>query len=414
MKIDGPNAVDGQRGPKVLSRHWGWATLVNVGAAIVAALTFGAWQRHQQPPAGSSYMGGDFYEPADDVGYIPQANAQMNARAEVEGRTIYDVVYRTGPDHFRVVPEATERPDACVLLFGDSFTFGDGVGDRDTYGAQIVQRSGRRVAVHNFAVSGWGPHQFLAGLQSGRFSRAVRCSPTDAVFLMIPSLIWRAAGVTNPWDRTGPRYRVEQDGQPVRDGALGDHDPYNWRRWIGLRPISKGDAMELSVAVIAEAMSELKRLYPGIRTRMILYRVASWIDVDLSVDDLVAFEYQLHEAGVTPLPLEAIIPRYRFSMNDYILDPTDFHPNARAHRLIAEFILRKIEARPQAFARPSWVSAGGPISHSFAPLALSMPPHFTDTRLFGEIDRSWQPNANCPALQLTDAPTPIVEPAELR
>ena len=47
-------------------------------------------------------------------------------------------------------------------------------------------------------------------------------------------------------------------------------------------------------------------------------------------------------AGVMPLPLEAIIPRYRFALQDYVLAPTDYHPNARAHRLIAEFILREI------------------------------------------------------------------------
>ena len=324
--------------------HWGLAVIVNLSAAVVAALAFGAWQRFQSPQgaANFSHRAGGFYELVDDVGYIPKANAQMT-RAEVEGRrTINDVVYTTGPDHFRIVPEGTETPDACVLLFGDSFTFGDGVSDEETYAAQIVKRSGRRVAAQNFAVSGWGPHQFLAGLQSGLFQRAVRCRPTDAVFLMVPSLIWRASGVTNPWDTNGPRYRLGADGRPVRDGALGDPDPYNWRRWIGLNPISKGEASRLATAVVVDAMRELKRLYPGIRTHFISYRVASWSDTDFSSEDLAAFEYDLQQAGIMPLPLEAIIPRYRFALSDYILDPTDYHPNARAHRLIAEFILREI------------------------------------------------------------------------
>ena len=325
-------------------KHWGLAVIVNLGAAVVAAFAFGAWQRFQSPqsPANVPYRGGGFYELVDDVGFIPRANARMT-RAEVEGRTFTnDVVYTTGPDRFRVVPEAPPNPDACVLLFGDSFTFGDGVSDEETYAAQIVKRSGRRVATQNFAVSGWGPHQFLAGLQSGRFQRAVRCRPTDAVFLMVPSLIWRASGVTNPWDTNGPRYRLGADGRPVRAGTLGDPDPYNWRRWIGLTPIGKGEASRLARAVVVEAMSELKRLYPGIRMHFISYRVASWSDTDFSGEDLTAFEYDLQQAGIMPLPLEAIIPRYRFALGDYVLDPTDYHPNARAHRLIAEFILREI------------------------------------------------------------------------
>ena len=326
-------------------KRWGLAVIVNLGAAVAAALAFGAWQRFQSPnnAANVAHRAGGFYELVDDVGYIPKANTRMT-RAEVEGHpTNNDVVYTTGPDHFRVVPAAAETPEACVLLFGDSFTFGDGVSDEETFAAQVVTRSGRRVAAQNFAVSGWGPHQFLAGLQSGRFQRAVRCRPTDAVFLMIPSLIWRASGVTNPWDTNGPRYRLGADGRPVRDGNLGDPDRYNWRRWIGLTPVSKGNASRLAVAVVVEAMNELKRLYPGIRTHFISYRVASWSDTDFSSEEVAGFEYDLQQAGIMPLPLEAIIPRYRFALSDYILGPNDYHPNARAHRLIAEFILREIK-----------------------------------------------------------------------
>ena len=321
---------------------------MNLCAAVVAALAFGVWQRSHAPPSTANALsrGGVFYELADDVGYVPRANARMIGRSEAEGRTSYDAVYTTGPDHFRIVPEAAANPEACVLLFGDSFTFGDGVNDAETYAAQIVERSSGRVAAQNFAVSGWGPHQFLAGLQSGRFQHAVHCRPTDAVFLMIPSLIWRASGVTNPWDTNGPRYRLGADGRPVRDGKLGDPDPYNWRQWIGLAPVSKADASRLAAALIVGAMSELKQLYPGIRTHFISYRVARWGDTGFSSEDLAAFEYDLEQAGVLPLPLEAVIPRYRFALRDYVLGPGDYHPNARAHRLVAEFILREIRADP--------------------------------------------------------------------
>ena len=109
-----------------------------------------------------------------------------------------------------------------------------------------------------------------------------------------------------------------------------------------MTPISKGEASRLATAVVVEDMSELKRLYPGIRTHFISYRVATWSDTGFSSEDLAAFEYDLQQAGIMPLPLEAIIPRYRFALRDYVLDPTDYHPNARAHRLIAEFILREI------------------------------------------------------------------------
>ena len=126
---------------------------------------------------------------------------------------------------------------------------------------------------------------------------------------------------------------------------MGDPDPYNWRRWFGLQPVDKDEAMKLGLAVTVEATNELKRLYPGIRIVFISYRVSSWSDVGLTTEDMLGFEYYLQQAGITPLPLEAAIPRYRFAMSDYILDPTDYHPNARAHGLIADFILREVNER---------------------------------------------------------------------
>jgi hypothetical protein len=328
-------------------RQWRLAIVVNLGAAVVAALAFGAWRsQSSEASAKAANPGGRFYEAADDVGYVPKANAEMTARSEIDGRVIYDVTYNTGPDHFRVVPQAAHDAEACVLVFGDSFTFGTGVGNDETFAAQIVKQSGGKVAAHNFGVAGWGPHQFLAGLQSGRFQRAIRCKPTDAVFLMIPSLIWRTVGMTNHWDSKGPRYRLRADGRPARDGALGDDDPYNWRRWIGLTPVSSKEAIARTVAVAVEAMEELKRHYPGIRTHFISYRVASWDDTDLSDEDLTLFEYRLHQRGINALPMEGIIPRFRFEARDYILSDADTHPNARAHRLIAEFILREMKAQP--------------------------------------------------------------------
>lgn len=323
------------------------AVAVNLAAAIGAALAFGAWKRSSSPHVNVAFQdAGGFYELADDVGYVPRADVRKEYRAEVDGQALFDVVYTTGPDHFRIVPEAVAPPEACVLMFGDSFTFGYGLNDGETAAAQIVQRSGHRVAVHNFAVPGWGPHQFLAGLQSGRFPRAVRCTPTDAVYLMIPSHIWRASGVVSPWGNNGPRYRLDAGGRPVRVGTLGDPDPFNWRPWIGLNATSREDASRLAKALLVAAKSELERLYPGIRLHLISYRVASWSDDDFTPEDMVAFEYALHRAGLTPLPLEAVIPRYRFAQRDYILGPGDYHPNARAHRLLADFVLRDIRPDP--------------------------------------------------------------------
>ena len=320
---------------------------MNVAAAMVALLLFGVWQRFETAPREQTPLlldGSHFYELVDDVGYIPKANARTAAPAKEGQPAAKGVIYTTGPDHFRVVPTAVARPDACVLLFGASFAFGNGVRDEETFAAQLVKLSDRRVHVHNFAVSGWGLHQMLGGLQSRRFQRAVSCEPTDAFLMLAPSQIWWTSGALNPWDQYGPRYRVGADGRPVRDGNLGMPDPYNWRRWFGLTPTSKAEATRLARAIIVEAARVLRQDYPKIQVHLISYRVSSWDDVNFSAEDLLGFEYEMNQSGIAPLPLEGIIPQYRFAQDDYVLGVPDYHPNPRAHRLIAQFILREIQS----------------------------------------------------------------------
>ena len=326
-------------------RQWGLVVAINLVAVVVAVIAFGAWKSfdRSQAVAPTSHVEGiaGFNELVDDVGYITKANAHVRARKLDGSHVVYDVSYTTGPDHFRVVPSAVEKPDKCVLLFGDSFTFGEGVNDDETSAAQIVKRSEGHVAAKNLAMSGWAVHQFLAGLQSGRFQRAITCHPTDAVYLMIPSHVYRAMGVGNPWDFNGPRYRQGPDGRPVRDGRLGDPPTgFSIRHFIGLNPLNDGKAAELTAAIVLEAARILRATYPGIRVHLLSWHNGGGPDEPVlrSLDDRFA------AAGLMPIPLETIFPFYRFRLGDYAIDAKlDTHPNARGYRMIADYILRLVE-----------------------------------------------------------------------
>jgi hypothetical protein len=63
-----------KRAKKQTWRYWGLAVIVNLGAAVVAALAFGAWQRSQAPRSAANLpgTGGAFYELVEDVGFIPR------------------------------------------------------------------------------------------------------------------------------------------------------------------------------------------------------------------------------------------------------------------------------------------------------------------------------------------------------
>jgi hypothetical protein len=292
------------------------AVAVNLGAALLAVLAFGVWERLNPVDLAKVRFEGSitrgFYDQnVDDVGFITAANRRVTARALAGDRVLYDVVYTTGSDHFRVVPAAT-HPERCVLLFGDSFTFGIGVNDDETFAAQIVAKSKGTVEVKNLAAGGWGPHQFLAGLQTGLFQRAVSCRPTDAVYLLIRDHVERAVGRV-PWDPHGPRFRLGADGQPVRDGHFdgGGGAPRAW---------TEAEANELTAVLLEEGGRELQRKYPGIR-----FHVLTWAGVSEAI-----------RRRLGGRPLEESIPGYT---DEGYLIPIDGHPNARAHERIADYVL---------------------------------------------------------------------------
>jgi hypothetical protein len=264
-----------------------------------------------------SITAGFYDQNLDDVGYILEASKRVTARKVAGPQLIYDAVYTTGPDHFRVVPPAAHAA-RCVLLFGDSFTFGEGISDNETSAAQIVAKSEGTVAAKNFGIPGWGPHQFLAGLQSGRFQRAVSCKATDAVYLLIPAQIQRTTG-GNEWDTHGPLFHLDAKGRPVRSGKF-DNMTFKWGRHFGFNDKSEAEQNELAAALIEQGGRELRKQYPGLR-----FHVLIWAGVPEEV-----------KRRLDARPMEEWLPDYTFDAYQF---PIDGHPNSRAHERIAEYIL---------------------------------------------------------------------------
>jgi hypothetical protein len=311
---------------------------VNLGGAVAGLAAFILWQHVKPVAAAATRIEGSvvgLYDRVDDVGYIPRPNERATARKKAGDRLIFEAAYTIGADRFRVMPSAPGA-SACVLLFGDSITFGEGVNDDEPFAARIVEASRGRVAAHNFGMPGWGPHQFLAGVQSGRFQPA--CRPTHALYLMIPSHIHRTIHADNAWDTHGPRFRLGRDRRPVRDGNFDDPAGFGWRRLLKLNAESDAAAVALTVAVIAEAMGGLRSRYPAIAVAVVHWHIGS-VDEDLAR----TADRQLAARGLPPHPIEAVIPGYRASPQDYHFDlAVDRHPNARGHRAIADYILREI------------------------------------------------------------------------
>ena len=311
-------------------KSWLLAGAISLVAAIVAALAFGAWKNSDFVDGQSdrlrmegTFVNGFYDQGIEDVGFIAQPDKHVTARRLLDSRVIYDASYTTGPDRFRVVPKVEGAP-RCLLQFGDSFTFGEGVDDDETSAAQIVARSRGEVEVKSLGIGGWGPHQFLAGLQSGRFQRAINCKPTDAVYLFIPAHTARAAG-RGKWDRFGPLFVVGDDGRPVREGNFNTAGR-SWRELIGFNRLTEEEEEELAAALIAEASRELERLYPGIR-----FHVFTW---DGTTAGVIA---RLTAQGLRVHTIRKIIPDYSDAY--LIAPPYEYHPTPAAYERVAEYFL---------------------------------------------------------------------------
>ena len=114
------------------------------------------------------------------------------------------------------------------LFMGCSFTFGEGVEDDETLPSRFSEELGWNANVVNLAFSGYGPHQMLRMLETGRLKGAGR-PVKHVIYQAISHHVTRAAG--RAWfDLEGPAYKIS--GDSIRYAG-----PFHSRRWIRARKI---------------------------------------------------------------------------------------------------------------------------------------------------------------------------------
>jgi hypothetical protein len=281
-----------------------------------------------------------YYRSHDVLGFAPSPNSRSTG-TRVNGRdTVYSVTYTIDGDGLRVGPEPrSTNPADCVLFFGDSFTYGEGVADRETIPYVVGVLSGYRI--YNFAYHGYGPHQMLAAIEQGMVSRVVRCQPRTIVYAAIADHPWRAAGQA-PWDQHGPRFVLGKDG-PIYTGPFDAAPPgrplwervlrrsHAYRLYVAAR-VTDND-IALFAAIVAAARDRLHALYPSASFHVILWDAES-------ASALIRREAEaLQHAGITPQLASAMLPGYAKTPLAYELGPTDHHPNAATDRLVAQFVV---------------------------------------------------------------------------
>jgi hypothetical protein len=333
---------------------------LNVGVLVVAcgAIEVGSWLSAPVAEGFDPAFGpGPMFVRHDDYGYGPATPSRTRVR-EVRGeRVIYDVVYTIDDHGLRVAPPELDsaRRRGCVVFFGCSNTYGDGVADDETLPWQVGVKSGGRFATRNFGFSGWGPHQMLATVQSGRVERTAGCAVTHVVYLALYSHATRAAGRAF-WDRDGPRYVLDAEARAVRAGNFSDVKSDGVLRPILKRlrasqlfrhymaagfdpheqPVMPAE-LDLLTAIVAATRDEAAVRFPGAP-----FAVLFW-DIGLEPVAVTDLTTRLAGRGLRVHALSRAIPDHGGDADlRYRLSEGDGHPTAAAYARIAEYVLREI------------------------------------------------------------------------
>jgi hypothetical protein len=286
----------------------------------------------------------------DVLGYALEENTRRRAVKHQGDSLVYNVVYTVDHSGLRMAsPFKNERIDmGAVLFFGGSFTYGEGVNDNETLPYVAALLSEGRFAVYNFGVHGYGPQHMLAAIENGLVKARIRHVPRFALYQALTGHVARAAGLV-PWVRDGPKYVINKAGDIVHVGRFDDGfaRPSQLRLQLDKsrivesircrqRPVREKD-VALFAGIIDKARTLLGSSYPGLE-----FHVLYW---DREGDRLSqAVLQELTGKGIRVHLVSRMLPGCKGipeASATYTI-PMDGHPNALAHRLVAQYVVSKI------------------------------------------------------------------------
>jgi len=339
---------------------------LGVAAAVATLGGYEAWLQIVEPEPGvysEQYKHGGYMRKDDVFGYAPTSGVRIASSLRFGDDVTYDVVYTIGDDGLRVTPDPGRKAGAaaaddrdCLLFFGGSFTFGEGVDDDETLPAQVARVTDGRWRVRNYGFHGYGPHQMLVAFESGFVARTAGCHPTH---IFLQTAIWHARRVigATTWDPDGPRYVLDAGGNVERAGKFSDFVDPGQRRLLDLlersllfrhelagrfdpqqREATEHD-VDLMVAIIARSRDLAAKLYPDAAFHVLLWDMQP-------PEQLVHMRERLDHYGLDVHDVRAMLAD---GGNDP-LDPSyylrlDEHPSPKAYAVIARHVRDEVLLR---------------------------------------------------------------------
>jgi hypothetical protein len=307
--------------------------------------------------------------PHGQLGWAPRAGTVVNQRLFFEGELLYDATYTIGPHGLRISSSSADDHDSsrqCILFFGDSFTFGQGLEDHQTLPFQVSTKATDPYRTYNFGVMGYGAHQMLSALQHGLVDDAVQCDRAQVSHVFYQGItdhVGRSAGRLW-WNERGPRYLLTPDGGVSLEGRFEDDDGYPKDRSLAqvlgtqiiksmiYRALVEGkyihkynqDDIDLYLAIIEEARRLARTDFPHAEFHVLL-----WDEDDI---DNKAIRDGLLEKGIHVHLMSDILPNYEADALNaaYRIHERDAHPSALANELIAQYLVSRVLPQPESAA----------------------------------------------------------------
>jgi len=269
-----------------------------------------------------------------DLGYAINRNGVISTKRIINDEVIYKVSY-TLKDGLRHTPNSNDTSRNCVLFFGGSFTFGDGLSDSATLPFYFNHFEKQKYHVLNYGYHGYGPHQMLSQIETRVADDIQGCSEENiAIYSFASFHIKRAAGRAI-WDQNGPRYELI-NGELIRAGKFPNiprkvgmiSQSYIFNRLFFDKKPSHYD-LNRALAIIKKS-NELLLQY-----NVILY-VFIWDYYPIREMDY--FLEELKKNNIKTFFVTNAITDIRQKRKLYALHDHDSHPNALANEKIARYL----------------------------------------------------------------------------
>lgn len=272
-----------------------------------------------------------YYIDDPDLGYAVYPGIQVNARRGSRDTVIYNVAY-TISGKGRRLTKGDPRGETWVFM-GCSRTFGEGVNDDATLPSFYSAELGHSANVVNAGLHGYGPHQMLRILETGRLGDLPR-PVKHVVYQGLWEHVRRSAGRA-VWDLRGPRYEI--DGDSVLYSG-----PHHGKRFIGatnmLRRSAAADFFLQRLYFNLDASDDDIELYARIVERAARlsreklgaeFTVLFWDEDNETARRVLA---RLARSAIPIVRVSTLLPRGEWKALEIPLDP---HPQPLAYRRIA-------------------------------------------------------------------------------